>query len=145
MTRLWVNTSTSTNGNISTGVNGNTSTRKEINGMNHIYVYFTLPPFSNGFQRTFTGPSQFWQTQRTVRWTSNGIRRTWPNSAVSPVRVRSKSSEVTLKQKSIRLACPADFRWTSIGLLMVLSRKEEKYDKSLVRRTSTGLPTVLDC
>ena len=34
------------------------------------------PPFSDGFRRTFTGPSQFQQTQRTVRQTSNGFRRT---------------------------------------------------------------------
>ena len=79
------------------------------------------PPFSDRFWRTFTGPSQFRWTQQTVRWTSNGIRRTWPNSTACPVQVRSKSSEVILKQKSIglaRLASPADFCWTSVGLLL---------------------------
>jgi len=56
-----------------------------------IGIWCTLhsPPFSDGFRRTFTRPSQFQRTQRTVR-------RTWPNSAACPVQVRWKSGEVSL-------------------------------------------------
>ena len=94
------------------------------------------PLFSNGFQWTFTGPSQFQRTQWTVCWTG-------PNSAACLVQVQSKSSEVILKQKSIGqagLASPVDFCWTSNGFK---GRKEGKYDKSLVHQTSTGLLMVL--
>ena len=49
-------------------------------GCTHFIVIYlcTLhsPLFSNGFQRTFTGPSQFQRTQWTVSRTSNGIRWT---------------------------------------------------------------------
>ena len=103
------------------------------------------PPFSDGFRWTFTGPCQFQRTQRTVHWTSNGFRRTWPNSAACPVQVRWKSGEVTLKQKIVGLAglaSPMDFRWTSVGLLMVL--KGEK-GKNMTSPQSTGLPPDFQC
>jgi hypothetical protein len=97
------------------------------------------PLLSNGFQRAFTGPSQFQRTHRTACRTSNGIRWTGPNSAPCPVQVQWKSGEVTLKQEIIGLAgltSPLDFRWTSNGLK---GRKWTKCAKCWVRRTSDGL------
>ena len=87
------------------------------------------PPFSDGFRWTFTEPSQFQRTQRTVRRTSNGFRWTWPNSAACLAQVRGKSGEVTLKQKIIGLAglaSLADFHWTSVGLPTVLKAEKRK-------------------
>jgi len=97
------------------------------------------PLLSNGFQWTFTGPSQFQRTHWTACRTSNGICWTWPNSAACLVQVQWKSGEVTLKQKNVglaRLTSPLDFRWTSNGLK---GRKWTKCAKCWVWWTSDGL------
>jgi hypothetical protein len=101
-------------------------------------VLYTPPPFPTDSDRLSLDPAN-----------SNGPSRQsvgLPTDSIGldqiPLRVRSKSGEVILKQKSVGLAglaSPADFCWTSVGLPMVLNTEKRK---NMTSPQSTQLPTV---
>jgi len=107
-------------------------------------VYFTLPPLfrriPTDFHRTLPIPTDPADSPSDFQWIPLDLTKFRCLSGPSPVKVRWSHLEAE-NHRTGRTGqsdgLPMDFRWTSDGSK---GRKREKYDKSPVRRTSTGLP-----